>query len=158
MPPQRTESSTFSETAVFFLFFFFNDTATTEIYTLSLHDALPIFIKGTAAASDVNLARVYMNSGFALTLIGETFCQGVILGGPPLTPAQVLDSAIARYKQALVIGAAAAAAGVVEGTKIVNAANVGLARTYLQKKDYANAATTAALVPAAFIYNAIRID
>src|SRR6266536_6715963 len=27
----------------FSLFFFFNDTATTEIYTLSLHDALPIF-------------------------------------------------------------------------------------------------------------------
>src|SRR2546425_7839809 len=26
-----------------FLFFFFNDTATTEIYTLSLHDALPIW-------------------------------------------------------------------------------------------------------------------
>src|SRR5258707_8191269 len=25
------------------MFFFFNDTATTEIYTLSLHDALPIF-------------------------------------------------------------------------------------------------------------------
>src|SRR5947207_12635439 len=32
---------------IFFLFlsfFFFNDTATTEIYTLSLHDALPIFL------------------------------------------------------------------------------------------------------------------
>src|SRR6266480_4538044 len=29
---------------VFFFFFFFNDTATTEIYTLSLHDALPILI------------------------------------------------------------------------------------------------------------------
>src|SRR5256885_7740116 len=29
-------------TAYIFLFFFFNDTATTEIYTLSLHDALPI--------------------------------------------------------------------------------------------------------------------
>src|SRR5436853_2895807 len=27
-----------------FFFFFFNDTATTEIYTLSLHDALPIFV------------------------------------------------------------------------------------------------------------------
>src|SRR5476649_2996211 len=26
----------------YFVFFFFNDTATTEIYTLSLHDALPI--------------------------------------------------------------------------------------------------------------------
>src|SRR2546426_11741884 len=29
-----------------FCFFFFNDTATTEIYTLSLHDALPISIGG----------------------------------------------------------------------------------------------------------------
>src|SRR5438477_12012220 len=28
---------------IFIFFFFFNDTATTEIYTLSLHDALPIF-------------------------------------------------------------------------------------------------------------------
>src|SRR2546425_9459896 len=26
------------------IFFFFNDTATTEIYTLSLHDALPIYV------------------------------------------------------------------------------------------------------------------
>src|SRR2546423_6266927 len=30
----------------FSLFFFFNDTATTEIYTLSLHDALPICGRG----------------------------------------------------------------------------------------------------------------
>src|SRR5256886_17192129 len=30
----------------FLSFFFFNDTATTEIYTLSLHDALPIFSLG----------------------------------------------------------------------------------------------------------------
>src|SRR2546430_6226444 len=29
----------------YFFFFFFNDTATTEIYTLSLHDALPICIR-----------------------------------------------------------------------------------------------------------------
>src|SRR6266496_6664840 len=29
----------------FFFFFFFNDTATTEIYTLSLHDALPISLR-----------------------------------------------------------------------------------------------------------------
>src|SRR5688572_32727348 len=32
----------------FFVFFFFNDTATTEIYTLSLHDALPISIRSAA--------------------------------------------------------------------------------------------------------------
>src|SRR3989441_1552488 len=31
-----------------FFFFFFNDTATTEIYTLSLHDALPILFRSPA--------------------------------------------------------------------------------------------------------------
>src|SRR2546426_9899621 len=30
--------------SLLFFFFFFNDTATTEIYTLSLHDALPISV------------------------------------------------------------------------------------------------------------------
>src|SRR2546426_10706180 len=34
------------------LFFFFNDTATTEIYTLSLHDALPIFVGRPARSRD----------------------------------------------------------------------------------------------------------
>src|SRR5689334_25070488 len=39
-----------------FSFFFFNDTATTEIYTLSLHDALPILrdIKSKNVYSRVN--------------------------------------------------------------------------------------------------------
>src|ERR1039457_71293 len=32
-------------------FFFFNDTATTEIYTLSLHDALPIWISGPSCCT-----------------------------------------------------------------------------------------------------------
>src|SRR5688572_31122361 len=32
--------------------FFFNDTATTEIYTLSLHDALPIYGEGRLAGND----------------------------------------------------------------------------------------------------------
>src|SRR5258708_29298892 len=35
----------------FTYFFFFNDTATTEIYTLSLHDALPIYESGLARHS-----------------------------------------------------------------------------------------------------------
>src|SRR2546425_3535899 len=37
-----------------FFFFFFNDTATTEIYTLSLHDALPICV---SCRADVEAAR-----------------------------------------------------------------------------------------------------
>src|SRR5215467_15477377 len=40
-----------------FLFFFFNDTATTEIYTLSLHDALPIrSLTGSANPSAITRA------------------------------------------------------------------------------------------------------
>src|ERR1041384_8795299 len=35
---------------VVIFFFFFNDTATTEIYTLSLHDALPIWAETSPAA------------------------------------------------------------------------------------------------------------
>src|SRR3712207_7500880 len=38
--------------------FFFNDTATTEIYTLSLHDALPIWVCHSGATADADLAPV----------------------------------------------------------------------------------------------------
>src|SRR5256885_6371362 len=47
------------------IFFFFNDTATTEIYTLSLHDALPIFtddgfvvLASEAGVLDIDPAKV----------------------------------------------------------------------------------------------------
>src|SRR5256885_5540385 len=39
------------------LFFFFNDTATTEIYTLSLHDALPIFRGFVGNLRDVTVRK-----------------------------------------------------------------------------------------------------
>src|SRR2546430_12673406 len=42
---------------MFLLFFFFNDTATTEIYTLSLHDALPILLAEIKAALSNDPAR-----------------------------------------------------------------------------------------------------
>src|SRR2546427_13014504 len=42
----------------FLFFFFFNDTATTEIYTLSLHDALPIyFVAGAVRVEAPSPAR-----------------------------------------------------------------------------------------------------
>src|SRR2546430_12874581 len=43
---------------VYFFFFFFNDTATTEIYTLSLHDALPISTFWTWSTSSFSLCKV----------------------------------------------------------------------------------------------------
>ena len=43
-------------------FFFFNDTATTEIYTLSLHDALPISGYGDVADRVQHLADLGVNA------------------------------------------------------------------------------------------------
>src|SRR5258708_24217084 len=51
-----------------YFFFFFNDTATTEIYTLSLHDALPIL-----AAS---MTRIMLGSTFFLLL--SNFLSGIL--------------------------------------------------------------------------------
>src|SRR6267143_4189391 len=61
---------------VFFFFFFFNDTATTEIYTLSLHDALPIspcpgVALGMAAAANVLGALIS-------TEVAATLGKGVV--------------------------------------------------------------------------------
>ena len=47
------------------LIFFFNDTATTEIYTLSLHDALPILYGrvGRVVASDGSVVHALWSAG-----------------------------------------------------------------------------------------------
>src|SRR5476651_993318 len=42
-----------------FLFFFFNDTATTEIYTLSLHDALPISVEKAYGVERTIVAAIW---------------------------------------------------------------------------------------------------
>src|SRR2546430_16672685 len=52
-----------------FFFFFFNDTATTEIYTLSLHDALPIYSELTAKLRDL-----YAQTGVPL-VADESVCR-----------------------------------------------------------------------------------
>src|SRR5467141_3936931 len=51
----------------FSLFFFFNDTATTEIYTLSLHDALPIWIRHPARTDAVPGTRLLVQDGVSDT-------------------------------------------------------------------------------------------
>src|SRR5262249_59976441 len=62
---------------LFSCFFFFNDTATTEIYTLSLHDALPIssgatLMEGSSPQASVKGRTVTVKGPFAS---GETFVQ-----------------------------------------------------------------------------------
>src|SRR5256885_8534032 len=61
-------------------FFFFNDTATTEIYTLSLHDALPIYALPDPAVqpgSDYRCRRVAADRAARLRRVGR---------GPRVTP------------------------------------------------------------------------
>src|SRR5256885_7008442 len=56
-------------TVSFIFFFFFNDTATTEIYTLSLHDALPIssraHYRGNSSCSGCDLRSMVLRSSGA---------------------------------------------------------------------------------------------
>src|SRR5256885_12772839 len=62
-------------TSVCFVFFFFNDTATTEIYTLSLHDALPIW-DGEGSRLPV-LARRLHRRVHLLDVLGDRWrCAG----------------------------------------------------------------------------------
>src|SRR2546422_1452905 len=55
-------------------FFFFNDTATTEIYTLSLHDALPIWSRrrGPSRASHTAQRAGKTRSSAAVASLGKT--------------------------------------------------------------------------------------
>src|SRR3712207_8116786 len=54
-----------------FSFFFFNDTATTEIYTLSLHDALPIYALQAHAGVDGGLGQADAVAGLDLLILHE---------------------------------------------------------------------------------------
>src|SRR5258708_32228536 len=78
------------------MFFFFNDTATTEIYTLSLHDALPISIKvenlgGIAFQPDGKLL-VTTNGAIKRYSIENDWKSFSISGGDPVVAASDLQA------------------------------------------------------------------
>src|SRR5947208_11156995 len=55
----HSHHSVYSVPSLYYLIiFFFNDTATTEIYTLSLHDALPICSRRRRTARSISIPRV----------------------------------------------------------------------------------------------------
>ena len=109
-------------------------------------NAATVIGKGDSAATDLNLATVQMNAGFSFEIMAETMCASAIQGGPQVSDAQLLDSAITRLTAAVTI----ATANGPNGAAIVAQSDVGLARAYLQNGQYANAATAAALVPPGF--------
>ena len=104
------------------------------------------------------LATAAAYEGYTMVLFGEGFCSTVFSSfnadkttnfGSEITPAQALDSAIARFTDAI---QAAQQAG--SGAQsILNLALVGRARAHLDKGELALARTDAAQVPANFVYN-----
>src|SRR3712207_7583283 len=68
-------------------FFFFNDTATTEIYTLSLHDALPISslrpVASMVRTTRPGAKRAASRAQFDTTLVGATTSTGAVSSPAP---------------------------------------------------------------------------
>ena len=79
---------------LFLFFFFFNDTATTEIYTLSLHDALPILARAEKIAENIRTVV----KDFRFVWEGKSFELGCSIGLVPITfesvsPTELLSEA-----------------------------------------------------------------
>src|SRR2546425_13263276 len=89
--------------------FFFNDTATTEIYTLSLHDALPIFER----REDVPVYAITMGVGtildarkLLLVASGNTKAKAVAQAVEGPVTSMVTASALQLHRDAIEIGRA----------------------------------------------------
>jgi hypothetical protein len=93
-------------------------------------------------------ARAY--TGYTYILFGETYCSIAFDGGPEQTPAQSLAIAVDRLTEAATLAQQAG------NTDILNLARVGLARAYMDLKQWANAATQAALVTPGYVKFADR--
>lgn len=125
---------------------------------IGTNDQVVEVLKGTPTFNtDIAVARSSLWSGMAVLHLAEIFCEGVLHVGPPLTTAQMLDSAIVRFQQAITVASALPTTNV-EAQRILNTARVGLARAYLQKGDNQAAITAATLVPAAFVSSTVHVD
>jgi hypothetical protein len=94
------------------------------------------------------LATAAAYEGYALTLLGEGFCQMAIDGGPGITPAQTLALAEARFTTAMQLATTAS------NTPILNFATLGRARVRLDLGNKTGADADAKLVPQGFVLNA----
>src|SRR2546430_7410849 len=79
-----------------YLFFFFNDTATTEIYTLSLHDALPISLLSTFVSLVIGTIAAYALARLKFFAVG-TFGTGIFV--TYLVPTSLLFLPLARSEE-----------------------------------------------------------
>ena len=109
-------------------------------------------IKGFPDAAVPNktslLATAAAYEGYALTLLGEGFCQMAVDGGPLMTPAQTLALAEARFTDAMQLATTAG------NSSILNFATLGRARVRLDLGNKTGADADAKLIPQGFVLNA----
>jgi len=111
--------------------------------------------------NDPGHAEVLSLAGYTYVFFAETFCSGVpvshlnpttgnITYGVPLTTAQLLDTAIARFDAALVV--AGTITDATDSAAKANLAKVGRARALLDQGNFGAAATAVTGVPTDFAY------
>ncbi len=86
-------------------------------------------------------------AGYSLVLLGEGMCTASVNLGPEITPAQLFGEAKVRFDSAVTAATAA------NDAATLNLALLGRARTLLNLKQPAAAATDAARIPATFVAN-----
>jgi SusD/RagB-like outer membrane lipoprotein len=93
-------------------------------------------------APDTAIAHALSYAGYSTVLLADHLCEVPLNGGPPLAPAVVYDTAIGLFQEAV-----QRAGG---NTRLTNLANVGIARSSLNKNDLNQAIEYASKVDGAF--------
>jgi len=116
---------------------------------------------GPPAAADLRLARVLAYGGYSWLLLGEQLCETPINRSAPVPSDTLLETAIQRFDEAIVVAAAAkaadtTAAGKAGADSITNVAWLGAARAALDLGDNARAILYATAVTPAYVSQASR--
>jgi hypothetical protein len=106
-------------------------------------------VLGSSFESHSDTPRAYLYAGFANRALGENVCTGVIDGGPPQSDSVYFERADSLFSRAISI------ATTQNNTTVKNAALAGRATVRAWLGQWDDAATDAALVPTAFVFNAI---
>ncbi|HVT38631.1 MAG TPA: RagB/SusD family nutrient uptake outer membrane protein [Gemmatimonadaceae bacterium] len=119
---------------------------------------------GDSAVRDVRLARVDAYGGYNYIMLGEYLCSSPVNVSALYTSGQITNFALPRLREAIVVATAAkaqaqaSAAVRAAADSLVNLANVGLARAYLQIGRNAEAIAAATQVPVGFEFRVLHSD
>lgn len=136
-----------------------NSTAESEVWwplaraMATTQDALEIMEALPDKDKSQHVARAALAAGYAIQLMAETFCEGVIEpAGPAANTSQMLAKAIEFFERAEKVATAG------DQAAMRDAAKVGLGRAYLQAGNATAAIAAVSAVADTFNYNAVYFD